>query len=76
MAAAGPIGGSTLTAANNTAGANGLGSIQSGALEGSNVDLTQQFSDLITTQRSFEAASRLITVSDTILDDIVNLKRS
>jgi flagellar hook protein FlgE len=76
MAAAGPIGGATLTAANNTAGAGGLGSIQSGALEGSNVDLTQQFSDLITTQRSFEAASRLITVSDTVLDDIVNLKRS
>ena len=76
MAAAGPIGGSALSAANNTAGTGGLGSIQAGALEGSNVDLTQQFSNLITTQRSFEAASRLITVSDTILDDIVNLKRS
>jgi len=76
IAAAGPVGGIALTAANNTAGTNGLGNIQAGALEGSNVDLTQQFSDLITTQRSFEAASRLITVSDTILDDIVNLKRS
>ncbi len=77
MAAAGPVGGSmTLTAANNTAGANGLGSIQAGALEGSNVDLTTQFANLITTQRSFEAASRLITVSDTILGDIVDLKRS
>ena len=77
LAAAGPIGGSTaLSAANNTAGANGLGSIQSGALEGSNVDLTTQFANLITTQRSFEAASRLITVSDTILGDIVDLKRS
>ena len=76
MGAAGPVGGTTLSAANNTAGTVGLGTIQSGALEGSNVDLTQQFSDLITTQRSFEAASRLITVSDTILDDIVNLKRS
>ncbi len=76
MGAAGPVGGLTLTAANNTAGTLGLGTIQAGAVEGSNVDLTQQFSDLITTQRSFEAASRLITVSDTILDDIVNLKRS
>jgi flagellar hook protein FlgE len=76
LANAGPIGGSALTVANNAPDSLGLGSIQSGALEGSNVDLTQQFSDLITTQRSFEAASRLITVSDTILDDIVSLKRS
>jgi flagellar hook protein FlgE len=76
MGAAGPVGGLALTAANNTASTSGLGTIQGGAIEGSNVDLTQQFSDLITTQRSFEAASRLITVSDTVLDDIVNLKRS
>jgi flagellar hook protein FlgE len=77
MASAGPVGGTTtLSAANNSAGTNGLGSIQAGALEGSNVDLTTQFADLITTQRSFEAASRLITVSDTILGDIVDLKRS
>jgi len=75
MVSAGPVSGSlALTAANNTPGTIGLGSIQSGTLEGSNVDLTQQFSDLITTQRSFQAASRLITVSDTVLDDIVNLK--
>jgi flagellar hook protein FlgE len=72
---AGPVSGSvTLTAADNTPGASGLGSIQSGTLELSNVDLTQQFANLITTQRSFQAASRLITVSDTVLDDIVNLK--
>ena len=56
-------------------GGNGLGIIQSGTIELSNVDLTEQFSDLITTQRSFQAGSRLITVSDTILEDIVNLKR-
>jgi flagellar hook protein FlgE len=73
--AAGPIGGLTLSAANNAAGTNGLGRIQSGSLELSNVDLTEQFSSLITTQRSFQAGSRLITVSDTILEDIVNLKR-
>ena len=75
MASAAPVSGSlTLTAANNTPGGSGLGAIQSGTLELSNVDLTQQFSNLITTQRSFQAASRLITVSDTVLEDIVNLK--
>ena len=75
MGAAGPVSGSiALTAAANAPGTSGLGSIQAGTLEGSNVDLTQEFSNLITTQRSFQAASRLITVSDTVLDDIVNLK--
>ncbi len=59
-----------------SAGTNGLGTIQSGTLELSNVDLTDQFSELITTQRSFQAGSRLITVSDSVLEDIVNLKRS
>lgn len=59
-----------------TAGANGLGNIQSGTLEMSNVDLTDQFAELITTQRSFQAGSRLITVSDSVLEEIVNLKRS
>jgi flagellar hook protein FlgE len=71
---AGPIGGGIL-AGNNDPGASGLGKIQSGTLESSNVDLTQQFSDLITAQRSFQAGSRLITVSDTVLQDIVNLKQ-
>jgi flagellar hook protein FlgE len=75
LTAAQPVSGtSTLSAANNTAGTNGLGTIQSGALELSNVDLTNEFANLITTQRSFEAGSRLITISDTILEDIVNLK--
>ncbi len=58
------------------AGTSGLGSIKSGVLEQSNVDLTDQFSNLITTQRSFQAGSRLITVSDSVLEDIVNLKRN
>ena len=75
LGAAGPIGGGILAGSNDPS-TNGLGSIQSGTLESSNVDLTDQFSQLITTQRSFQAGSRLITVSDTILDDIVNLKRS
>ena len=74
--AAGPVGGTGLSAANNTAGSNGLGSIQVGTLEGSNVDLTQEFANLITAQRSFQAASRVITTSDTILDEIIHLKQS
>jgi flagellar hook protein FlgE len=80
LLSAGPIGAAAGSAALqaggvNAPGANGLGSIQSGTLELSNVDLTDQFADLITTQRSFQAGSRLITVSDTLLEDIVNLKR-
>jgi flagellar hook protein FlgE len=67
--------GSTIASNLGAANANGLGKIESGELELSNVDLTEQFSDLITSQRSFQAASRLITVSDSVLDDIVNLKR-
>ena len=73
--AAGPVGGGILAGSNNPS-EDGLGSIQAGVLESSNVDLTAQFSDLITTQRSFQAGSRLITVSDTVLEDIVNLKRN
>jgi flagellar hook protein FlgE len=66
------------TIAGNMAAAptGGRGQIQSGVLELSNVDLTDQFSELITTQRSFQAGSRLITVSDSVLQDIVDLKRS
>jgi flagellar hook protein FlgE len=79
LLAAGPVGaagGSTaLDAVKNAPVSNGLGSIQSGTLELSNVDLTDQFANLITTQRSFQAASRLLTVSDSLLEDIVNLKR-
>ncbi|MBA4137679.1 MAG: flagellar hook-basal body protein [Opitutus sp.] len=75
LTAAGPLGGGIL-AGSNDPGEDGLGFVQAGVLESSNVDLTAQFSDLITTQRSFQAGSRLITVSDTVLEDIVNLKRS
>ena len=66
---------SRLTAANNSPGSNGLGRIQSGTLELSNVDLSAQFAELITTQRAFQAGSRIITVSDTVLEDVINLKR-
>lgn len=56
-------------------GTNGLGTLQSGALEGSNVDLANEFSSLITTQRAFQASARIITTSDEILQELVNLKR-
>ncbi len=75
MSSAGAIGGLTLSASNNSAGTNGLGHIQSGTLELSNVDLTEEFANMITTHRSFQAGSRLVTVSDTVLQDIVDLKR-
>lgn len=57
------------------AGQDGAGEIVSGALEMSNVDLSQEFSDMIITQRGFQANSRIITVSDTMLEELVNLKR-
>lgn len=47
----------------------------SGVLEMSNVDLSQEFTEMITTQRGFQANSRIITVSDTMLEELVNLKR-
>lgn len=57
------------------AGQNGTGSILGGTLETSNTDLSQEMSDMITTQRGFQACSRLITVSDTMLEELINLKR-
>ena len=53
----------------------GSGSIRSGALEAGNVDLTEEFSNLIVQQRSFQAGSRVVTTSDQILQEVVNLKR-
>lgn len=73
--AAGVVGSLALSEAGNTAGTNGFGRILSGRLELSNVDLTEEFANLITTQRSFQAASRIITVSDDVLEEVVNLKR-
>lgn len=54
---------------------NGLGKIKGGALEMSNVDLASEFSLLISTQRGFQASARIITTSDEILQELVNLKR-
>ena len=56
-------------------GSDGTGSLKSNALEMSNVDLSSEFADMITTQRGFQANSRIITVSDTMLEELINLKR-
>ena len=50
-------------------------SMTSGELEMSNVDLSTEFTQMIITQRGFQANSRIITVSDTLLEELVNLKR-
>ena len=57
------------------AGVNGLGYIRSKSLEMSNVDLSKEFSEVITLQRAFQAEARVITTSDEILNEVVNLKR-
>lgn len=51
------------------------GYMTTGVLEMSNVDLSSEFTEMITTQRGFQANSRIITVSDTLLEELVNLKR-
>ncbi|MBD5506567.1 MAG: flagellar hook-basal body complex protein [Lachnospiraceae bacterium] len=53
----------------------GEGSMESGVLEMSNVDLASEFTEMITTQRGFQANSRIITTSDSMLEELVNLKR-
>ena len=53
----------------------GGGYMSTGVLEMSNVDLSAEFTEMITTQRGFQANSRIITVSDTLLEELVNLKR-
>lgn len=67
MANAGPL--TTATAP----GSGGLGSLVTSSLEMSNVDLAGQLTSLITTQRAYEANSKVITTSDEILEDLVNL---
>ncbi|MBI3761209.1 MAG: flagellar hook protein FlgE [Chloroflexi bacterium] len=58
-----------------TAGAGGRGTLVSGYLEASNVDLAQEFTNMIMAQRGFQASSRVITASDEMLQELVNLKR-
>lgn len=56
-------------------GTNGRGELVSGALEMSNVDLSEEFTEMIIAQRGFQANTRIITTSDEILQELVNLKR-
>ncbi|NMR21046.1 flagellar hook protein FlgE [Cellulomonas fimi] len=58
-----------------TAGTGGRGGLSGGALEMSNVDLSSEFTNLIIAQRGFQANSRVITTSDELLQELVNLKR-
>ena len=73
VAEAGPLGGDNPRG--GAPGSEGLGKLQSGALELSNVDLTNEFASLIASQRSFQANARMITTSDEVLQEVVNLKR-
>jgi flagellar hook protein FlgE len=65
----------TGTISYNAPGADTLGKLKTGGLESSNVDLATEFSDMIMTQRGFQANSKIITVSDEMLETLVNLKR-
>lgn len=58
-----------------TPGQNGAGSLQSGALEMSNVDLTDQMTQMIVAQQAFDANSKTVTTSDQILQEIINMKQ-
>ncbi|MCM1226933.1 MAG: flagellar hook-basal body complex protein [Clostridium sp.] len=57
------------------AGTEGTGDILGGTLETSNTDLAHEMADMIVTQRGFQACSRMITVSDSMLEELINLKR-
>ncbi len=59
----------------NSSNAGGAGRIQSGVLEASNVDLAAEFTNLITTQRAYSAASRIITTADQMLEELLMIKR-
>ena len=59
----------------NTPGQGGAGTTMAGAVEMSNVDLAQTFTNMITAQRGFQANSRVISTADSMLEELVNLKR-
>jgi flagellar hook protein FlgE len=59
----------------NSSNAGGAGRIVSGELEASNVDLAAEFTNLITTQRAYSAASRIITTADQMLEELLQIKR-
>lgn len=56
-------------------GSNGRGILEAMSLEASNVDLSQEFSNMIITQRGYQANSRVITIADQMLEELINLKR-
>ena len=59
----------------NASNTSGAGKIQSGVLEGSNVDLAAEFTNLITTQRAYSASARIITTADDMLEELIRIKR-
>ncbi len=59
----------------NLAGSGGTGMLTPSSLEMSNVDISEEMVNMITTQRGFQANSRIITTSDTLLEELINLKR-
>jgi len=63
------------TAVVNVPTQGGIGNLESGFLEMSNVDLAEEFTEMIVAQRGFQANTRIITTSDEILQELVNLKR-
>jgi len=65
----------TAAPAIGAAGTGGRGTISGGALEGSTVDVATQFTQLMTLQRSYEAASKVVTTTDQMLQDLINLKQ-
>jgi flagellar hook protein FlgE len=67
------LGAASATPTIGTAGTGGRGTLEGGALESSTVDIASQFSNLLTYQRSYQANSRVITVSDEISQETVNL---
>jgi flagellar hook protein FlgE len=82
LATAGPIGSVGLSAGatdilknSKAPGSSGVGRIAAGALELANVDMAREFSNMITTQRAFQANARVVTTSDEILKELMALKR-
>ena len=60
---------------NDSAGANGAGTLQVGALEGSNVDIATQFSNLIVTQQAYSANAKIITTAEQLLQTTLSMKQ-
>lgn len=75
LTTAGPLATPVNTAIGFTPNTNGLGRIDSGALEVSNVDIAREFANLITTQRAFQANARVVTASDDMLQEMIRVVR-